>query len=126
MEAGISQDNHLAVKLGNQELKMRVVDVGGGTILGTGQAPLVQDKTEFAADNPPMVPLPFLPNLGWAAPLTHGMDQLMPELSATPSTVGAAREHVKPSLQNAEIPATRALVATTTSIRRIGFLLFSK
>jgi hypothetical protein len=34
-----------------------------------------------------------------------------------------AREHVKPSLQNAEIPAPHALAAATTSIRQIGFLL---
>jgi hypothetical protein len=32
MESRISQDNHPAVKLGNQGVKMRVVDVGGGAV----------------------------------------------------------------------------------------------
>jgi len=36
------------------------------------------------------------------------------------------REHVKPSLQNAESPATHALAAATTSIWQIGFLLLCK
>src|SRR5262245_18747131 len=46
METRIRQDNHLAVKLGTQGLKIRVVDIGGGTIPGTDQAPLIQDETE--------------------------------------------------------------------------------
>src|SRR5438105_7443926 len=76
METGICQDNHLAVKLGNQGLKMRVVDVGCGAVPGTDQAPLVQDETEFAADNPAMIPFAFLPNLGRAASFPHGVNQL--------------------------------------------------
>jgi hypothetical protein len=78
METGVGQDNHLAVKLGNQGLKMRVVDVGGGAIPGTDQAPLVQDKTEFATDNPPMSTLPFLTQLGRAAPSRMGWINSMP------------------------------------------------
>ena len=50
METRIRQDNHLTVKLGNQRLKMRVMDIGGGTLPGTDQAPLVQDKTQLAAN----------------------------------------------------------------------------
>src|SRR5438477_8771473 len=76
METGICQDNHLAVKLGNQGLKMRVVDVGCGAVPGTDQAPLVQDETEFAADNPAMITFAFLPNLGRAASFPHGVNQL--------------------------------------------------
>jgi hypothetical protein len=38
MEPRIRQDNHLAIKLGNQGLKMGVVDCGGGTIPGINQA----------------------------------------------------------------------------------------
>ena len=36
------------------------------------------------------------------------------------------REHVKPSLQNAEIPTTYALAAAKTSIWQIDFLLLYK
>ena len=71
---GIRQDNHLVIKLSNQRVKMRVVDVGGGAVPGTHQAPLVQDETEFATDNPPMIALPLLADLGGAAPFPHGMD----------------------------------------------------
>src|SRR5206468_11157076 len=47
-ESGINS-NHPVVKLGNQGVKMRVVDVGGGAVPRTDQPPLVQDATEFAA-----------------------------------------------------------------------------
>jgi hypothetical protein len=76
METGIREDNHLAVKLGNEGVKMRVVDVGGGTVPGTNQAPLIQDETELPAHNPPMITLPFLANLHGTAPFAHGVDQL--------------------------------------------------
>jgi len=61
MEPGIGQDNHAVVKQGNERLKMRVVDVGRSAIPGTNQAPLVQDETQLATHNPPMIALAFLP-----------------------------------------------------------------
>src|SRR4030095_11605718 len=51
MEHRIRQDNHLTVKLGNQRLKMRVMDIGRGTIPGTDKAPLVQDKSKLSPHN---------------------------------------------------------------------------
>jgi hypothetical protein len=78
MATRTGQDHHLAVTLSNQGLKMRVVDVGGGTIPGTHQAPVVHDETELPADNPPMMALPLLANLGGAASFPHGVDQLNP------------------------------------------------
>src|SRR5262247_1637505 len=78
MEPGIGQDDHRVGKLGNQRLKMRIVDVGGGAIPRTDQTPLVQDKTKFPTDNPSMITLAFLANLGRAASFPHGMDQLDP------------------------------------------------
>ena len=63
MESCISQDDYLAVKLGNQGLKTCIVDIGGGTIPGTDQALLVQDETEFPTDNPPMITFAFPANL---------------------------------------------------------------
>jgi hypothetical protein len=68
METRIRQDNHLTVKLGNQRLKMCIMDIGGGTISGTDQALLVQDKTKFLPDNPPTIALAFLADLRWATP----------------------------------------------------------
>jgi hypothetical protein len=45
------------VKLGNQGLQMRVMDVRWCTIPGTNHAPLVQDNIELATNNPPLMPL---------------------------------------------------------------------
>ena len=78
METRISQDNHLALNLGHPGLKMRIVAIGGGTIPGTDQAPLVQDAAEFSTDHPPMIPLAFLPDLRRAAPFPPGVDPLAP------------------------------------------------
>src|SRR5215471_10205973 len=78
MEPRIGQDDHLLIKLSNQQVKMRVVDVGGDAALGTNPAPLIQDETEFAADNPAMIALPLLADLGGATPFPHGVDQLDP------------------------------------------------
>lgn len=78
MEPRIRHDDHRMVKLGNQGLKMRGVDVRRGAIPGTDQAPVVQDETELAPNNSSMIPLPLLAHLGGAAPFPHGMDQLDP------------------------------------------------
>ena len=72
MEPRICEDNHGIGKLGNQGLKMRVVDIGGGTVPRTNQRPLVQDKTELASDDPPMIALAFLADLRWATPFRMG------------------------------------------------------
>jgi hypothetical protein len=55
---------------------MRAVDVRGGTIPGTDQALLVQDKAEFAANNPSMITFPFLAHLGRTTPFSHGVNHL--------------------------------------------------
>ena len=47
MKPRIGQDNHLLVKLRNQRVKMRVVDIRRGAVPGADQAPLVQDNTEL-------------------------------------------------------------------------------
>jgi hypothetical protein len=78
METSIGQDHQLAIKLGNQGVKMRIVDVGSRAVPGTNQAPLVQDAAELPAANPPMIALALLPYLGRAAAFPHGMDQLDP------------------------------------------------
>jgi hypothetical protein len=78
METCIRQDDPLTVKLGNQRLNMRIMDIGRGTIPGTDQAPLVHDKTQLPPDNPPMIAVAFLANLRWAPPFPHGVNQLHP------------------------------------------------
>ena len=53
----------------------------------------------------------------------EGLDKDHPLHGIEESVMIAAKEHVKPSLQSAKIPARRALAATTISIRQVGFVL---
>ena len=76
MEAGICQDHHPVIKLGNQGVKMGVVHIGGGAVPGTHQAPLVQDEAELPADNPAMIALPLLAYLIGTPSFAHRVDQL--------------------------------------------------
>src|SRR2546425_6925842 len=76
MEAGITQDNHLLLTLPNQPLKRVIRDIGGGTCPPHDQPPLIEQQTEFAADNPAMIGEAFVANLLRTAAFTHGMDQL--------------------------------------------------
>src|SRR6266436_2755183 len=52
MEAGMTQDNHAFFELPNEPLKGVIRDIGGVTRPRHHQAVLVQQETEFAADNP--------------------------------------------------------------------------
>src|SRR5215510_2997946 len=76
MEASITQDNHLLLKLPNQPLKRVIRDIGRGTCPPHDQPPLIEQQTEFAADNPPMVRQTFAANLLWATTFPYRMDQL--------------------------------------------------
>ena len=78
MEAGVAQDNHPSVNLLNEPLKGVVRGIGAGTRPPHDQPPLIQQQTEFAADNPAMIGEPFPANLLGTAAFTHGMDQLDP------------------------------------------------
>src|SRR6266478_630372 len=55
MEAGITQDNHTPINLLNQPLKGVVRSIGGGTRPPHNQSPLVEQQTEFPANNPAMI-----------------------------------------------------------------------
>src|SRR5438094_1350274 len=78
MEAGITQDNHLLLTLPNQPLKRVIGDIGRGTGPPHDQPPLIEQQTEFAADNPAMIGEAFAANLLGTPAFTHGMDQLDP------------------------------------------------
>jgi hypothetical protein len=51
--------------------------IGRGTRPPHDQPPLIEEQTEFAPNNPAMVGQAFAPDLPRAAPLAHGMDQLV-------------------------------------------------
>ena len=76
MEAGVAQDDHPPINLLNQPLKGVVRDIGGGTRPPHDQPPLVEQQTEFPADNPAVIREAFAADLLGAAAFTHGVDQL--------------------------------------------------
>src|SRR5215203_2548846 len=76
MEGGITQDNHAFFKLSHQPLKRVIGDIGGGTRPPYDQPPLLEEQTEFAADNPAMIREAFAANLLGRAAFAHRMDQL--------------------------------------------------
>src|SRR5215831_13339165 len=76
MEAGVTQDNHPSVHVLNEPLKGVIGDIRGGTRPPHDQPPLIEQQTEFAADNPPMVGEAFAADLLGAAAFAHRMDQL--------------------------------------------------
>src|SRR5436853_3386986 len=55
MEAGVTQDNHLFFALANEPLKGVIRDIRRGTRPPHDQSPLIEQETEFAADNPAVV-----------------------------------------------------------------------
>lgn len=73
MNTGIRQDDHLILKLSDQRLTGRIVDIGRVTVPIDDQAQVIQDKSEFPADDPAMIRSAFLANLPGTAPFTHGV-----------------------------------------------------
>jgi hypothetical protein len=55
MEAGVAQDNHPPINLLNEPLEGVVRSIGGGTRPPDDQPPLVEQQTQFPADNPPVI-----------------------------------------------------------------------
>src|SRR5215475_11004020 len=76
MEAGITQDNHPPINLLNQPLKGVVRSIGGGTRPPHDQSPLIEQQTEFPADNPAVIRETFPTNLLGAATFAHGVNEL--------------------------------------------------
>ena len=74
METGVTQDNHLVFALANQPLKGVIRDIGGGTRPSHDQAPLVEQQTEVAPDNPAMIGEAFAADLLRAAAFAPGVD----------------------------------------------------
>src|SRR5712691_6805920 len=75
MEGGITQDNHTPIKLLNQPLKGGIRDSSGGTRPPHDTPPLIQQETQFPADNPTVIREAFTADLLGAAAFAHRMDQ---------------------------------------------------
>src|SRR5712692_10349265 len=63
-----------SIKLLNQPLKGVIRDMRGGARPSHDQPPLVEEQTEFAADNPPVIREAFPANLLGATAFAHGVD----------------------------------------------------
>ena len=92
MKGRITQDNHLFFKLPNEPLKGVIRDIGRGTLPSHDQPPLIEQETEFAADNPAMIREAFAADLLRAQTLSDGVDQLNAIRVDDPKSVGAARK----------------------------------
>src|ERR1700757_626253 len=73
MEAGVAQDDHPPINLLNQPLKGVVRSIGGGTRPPHDQPPLVEQETEFPANNPAVIREAFATDLLGATAFTHWM-----------------------------------------------------
>src|SRR4029453_7487133 len=78
MKPRVRQENHGVKKLGDRGVKMCVMDVRRRAVPRTDHTPLIQHKTQLAAPDPPIMTLPFLPDLLRTAPFPHRMDELYP------------------------------------------------
>ena len=75
VEAGIGQDDHAVLKLLDQGLKPGIVGVGRCPQPTDDFTPLVDQQTELAADDPPMIGESLATDLGWAPSFANWMDQ---------------------------------------------------
>src|SRR5438128_142849 len=102
MEAGITQDYHLFCKLLNQPLKGVIRDIGGRTLPRHDQPPLIEQQTEFAADNPAVIREAFATNLLGTAAFAHRMDQLNAIRVDAPEHGRGGQEGLRPVLMGLE------------------------
>ena len=102
MEAGVAQDNHLLFDLPNQPLKGVVRDIGRGTRPPHDQPPLIEEQTEFAADNPAVIGEAFAADLLGAAAFAHGVDQLDAIGVDDPEHGRGGQEDLRPVLMGLE------------------------
>src|SRR5881397_961753 len=102
MEARIAQDDHLLFALADEPLKGVICDIGRGTRLRDDQSPLIEQQTEFTADDPAMIREAFAADLLWAVAFPHGMDQLDPIGVDDPQHRWGGQEELRPVLMGCE------------------------
>ncbi len=76
MEGGITQDDYAPIKLLYESLKGVIRDIGGGTRPPHDQPPLIEQQTECATDNPPVMREAFPADLLGTPAFAHGVDEL--------------------------------------------------
>ena len=102
MEGGITQDNHPPIHLLNQPLKGVIRDIGRGTRPPHDQSPLIEEQTEFPADNPAMVRHAFAADLLGTAAFADGVNQLDAVCVNDPKHGRSGQEDLRPVLVRRE------------------------
>src|SRR5262245_49057053 len=104
MEAGVTQDNHPSVHVLNEPLKGVIGDIRGGTRPPHDQPPLIEQQTEFAADNPAMIGETFAADLLRTPAFADGMDQLDAIRVDDPQHRWGGQEDFRPVVMRLEEP----------------------
>src|SRR5262245_14116134 len=76
MKTGVAQDNHLLFELPNEPLKGIVRHIGCVTCPTHDQPPLIEQQTEFAADDPAVIRHAFAADLLRTAAFADGVNEL--------------------------------------------------
>src|SRR5215471_15150601 len=98
MKAGVAQDNHAPINLANEPLKGVIRNISGGTRPPHAQPPLVEQETQFAPDDPPVMREAFPADLLRAATLAHGVDEFDAVGGNAPEPSRGGQESPRPIL----------------------------
>src|SRR5215813_8306246 len=96
MERRVTEDDHYLFIDGNQRMESGIGRIGAGTIPADDQAPLIEQQTEFAPDNPAMIRFPFAPDLLLTASFAHRMEQLYAVAIDNPQERRSSQELICP------------------------------
>src|SRR5262249_40274018 len=102
MEGGITQDNYAPIKLLNQPLKGVIRDIRSDTRPSHDHPPLIEQQTEFGADNPAVIGEAFTANLLGTAALPDGMDEFDPICVDDAEHGRGSQEGLRPVLMGLE------------------------
>ena len=117
MEASVAQDNHLLFALSNEPLKGIVRHIGRVTCPPDNQSPLIEQQTEFAADNPAVMREAFPADLLRAAALAYRVDQLHPIRVDDAEHRWSSQEDLRPGVMRLE---ERGLCSSRTENWEVG------
>ena len=109
MEARIAQDDHLLFALADEPLKGVICDIGRGTRPRDDQSPLIEQQTEFTADDPAMIREAFAADLPGAAAFADRMDELDPIGIDDAEHRRRGQESLRPVLMSREETKDRVL-----------------
>src|SRR6266478_4351254 len=91
-----------ALRKCHSPLKGVICDISGGTLPRHDQPPLIEQQTQFAADNPPVIGEAFPTDLLGTPAFAHGVDQLDAVGVDDPEHRRGGQEDLRPVLMRPE------------------------